>query len=419
MKKFSYIWRMARRRKWSCLLVVLVTMGMTVFMLFYPSVIKNTRKKLNDTYKRITVSGSIEKIGTGDQMAVSGNVWKEMQESGYFQQLYAGSRFYIRTFPKEVLEKEVGNNAFGQKKDIAFQKLLSQFETTNSEGVDGSMKSYNNFAAEDELIRIQDEIRWLEGYGEYSISGEERICIISENWGYDVGDTIPFLTRVWVNENLLEGIIHLKVVGTYPGKVTEFAGVMPLKTMENLTVDATAIQKQAGNYHEWAFGIDQVYFTVKNNQKLDKIKKQIREWKLFSNDFRRVRLDDRKLKEVVEPIKSNLVQLERSYFVFFFMITGIGFLIAFLLVRDRREEHAIMRMLGESRRQVVSEVLVEGSLRCIAGILAGISVIWIMNKRCVQPTACVAILLCYMLGAAGAVLLTVRGNVMEILHEKE
>ena len=79
MKKFSYIWRMARRRKWSCLLVVLVTMGMTVFMLFYPSVIKNTRKKLNDTYKRITVSGSIEKIGTGDQMAVSGNVWKEMQ----------------------------------------------------------------------------------------------------------------------------------------------------------------------------------------------------------------------------------------------------------------------------------------------------------------------------------------------------
>ena len=158
---------------------------------------------------------------------------------------------------------------------------------------------------------------------------------------------------------------------------------------------------------------------MKNNQKLDKIKKQIREWKLFSNDFRRVRLDDRKLKEVVEPIKSNLVQLERSYFVFFFMITGIGFLIAFLLVRDRREEHAIMRMLGESRRQVVSKVLIEQSLLCIAGILSGISVICIMNKRCVQPTACVAILLCYMLGAAGAVLLTVRGNVMEILHEKE
>ena len=124
MKKFSYIWRMARRRKWSCLLVVLVTMGMTVFMLFYPSVIKNTRKKLNDTYKRITVSGSIEKIGTGDQMAVSGNVWKEMQESGYFQQLYAGSRFYIRTIPKEVFEKEVGKKAIGQKKDIAFKKFL-------------------------------------------------------------------------------------------------------------------------------------------------------------------------------------------------------------------------------------------------------------------------------------------------------
>lgn len=80
-----------------------------------------------------------------------------------------------------------------------------------------------------------------------------------------------------VSKTQLEGIFHLKVAGTYPGKITKFAAVMPLKTMEDLTAAATAVHKQAGNPYAWNFGLNAVYFTVRDNQQLDQIKAAITE----------------------------------------------------------------------------------------------------------------------------------------------
>lgn len=80
------------------------------------------------------------------------------------------------------------------------------------------MKACSSFSAEDELVRIREDIRWLEGYDESCLEGDERICIISDRWGYAPGDTIPLLARVPVSKTQLEGIFHLKVAGTYPGK---------------------------------------------------------------------------------------------------------------------------------------------------------------------------------------------------------
>ena len=107
MKAFPYLWHMAWRRKAACLLVVISTMAATVFMLFYPSLIDNTRKRLEETYSGITVTGSIlseDKIAP----AVSGNMWKKMQQSGYFRPLYGSASFVIRTFPKDILKKAPG-----------------------------------------------------------------------------------------------------------------------------------------------------------------------------------------------------------------------------------------------------------------------------------------------------------------------
>ena len=333
MKVFSYLWHMAWRRKAACLLVVVSTMAATVFMLFYPSLIDNTRKRLEETYSGITVTGSIlseDKIVP----AVSGSMWKKMQQSGYFSPLYGSASFVIRTFPKDILEESAGEGVSEQQKLIAFQNLLASFEEEDSGGVSGSMKACSSFSAEDELVRIREDIRWLEGYDESCLEGDERICIISDKWGYAPGDTIPLLARVPVSKTQLEGIFHLKVAGTYPGKITKFAAVMPLKTMEDLTVAATAVRKQAGNPYAWNFGLNAVYFTVRDNQQLDQIKAAITESGLRSNKLVRVRIDDRILKETVGPIESNLAQLEGSYLFFFVMIAAIGFL---LVVKPPKE----------------------------------------------------------------------------------
>ena len=418
MKAFSYLWHMAWRRKAACLLVVVSTMAATVFMLFYPSLIDNTRKRLEETYSSITVTGSIlseDKIVP----AVSGSMWEKMQQSGYFSSLYGSASFVIRTFPKDILEESAGEGASEQQKLIAFQNLLASFEEEDSGGVSGSMKACSSFSAEDELVRIREDIRWLEGYDESCLEGDERICIISDKWGYAPGDTIPLLARVPVSKTQLEGIFHLKVAGTYPGKITKFAAVMPLKTMEDLTVAATAVHKQAGNPYAWNFGLNAVHFTVRDNQQLDQIKAAITESGLRSNKLVCVRIDDRILKETVGPIKSNLAQLEGSYLFFFVMIAAIGFLLSFLLARGRKPEYAVMRMLGESRLQITLKALLEQFVLCLGGVLLGAAAVGIIGQEGFRPGVCAAILLCYTVGAAVAVLLTVRVNVMDILRDKE
>ena len=418
MKAFSYLWHMAWRRKAACLLVVVSTMAATVFMLFYPSLIDNTRKRLEETYSSITVTGSIlseDKIVP----AVSGSMWEKMQQSGYFSSLYGSASFVIRTFPKDILEESAGEGASEQQKLIAFQNLLASFEEEDSGGVSGSMKACSSFSAEDELVRIREDIRWLEGYDESCLEGDERICIISDRWGYAPGDTIPLLARVPVSKTQLEGIFHLKVAGTYPGKITKFAAVMPLKTMEDLTVAATAVHKQAGNPYAWNFGLNAVYFTVRDNQQLDQIKAAITESGLRSNKLVRVRIDDHILKETVGPIESNLAQLEGSYLFFFVMIAAIGFLLSFLLARGRKPEYAVMRMLGESRLQITLKALLEQFVLCLGGVLLGAAAVGIIGQEGFRPGVCAAILLCYTVGAAVAVLLTVRVNVMDILRDKE
>lgn len=418
MKAFPYLWHMAWRRKAACLLVVVSTMAATVFMLFYPSLIDNTRKRLEETYSGITVTGSIlseDKIVP----AVSGSMWEKMQQSGYFSSLYGSASFVIRTFPKDILEESAGEGASEQQKLIAFQNLLASFEEEDSGGVSGSMKACSSFSAEDELVRIREDIRWLEGYDESCLEGDERICIISDRWGYAPGDTIPLLARVPVSKTQLEGIFHLKVAGTYPGKITKFAAVMPLKTMEDLTVAATAVHKQAGNPYAWNFGLNAVYFTVRDNQQLDQIKAAITESGLRSNKLVRVRIDDRILKETVGPIESNLAQLEGSYLFFFVMIAAIGFLLSFLLARGRKPEYAVMRMLGESRLQITLKALLEQFVLCLGGVLLGAAAVGIIGQERFRPGICAAILLCYTVGAAVAVLLTVRVNVMDILRDKE
>lgn len=418
MKAFSYLWHMAWRRKAACLLVVVSTMAATVFMLFYPSLIDNTRKRLEETYSSITVTGSIlseDKIVP----AVSGSMWEKMKQSGYFSSLYGSASFVIRAFPKDILEESAGEGASEQQKLIAFQNLLASFEEEDSGGVSGSMKACSSFSAEDELVRIREDIRWLEGYDESCLEGDERICIISDKWGYAPGDTIPLLARVPVSKTQLEGIFHLKVAGTYPGKITKFAAVMPLKTMEDLTVAATAVHKQAGNPYAWNFGLNEVYFTVRDNQRLDQIKAAITESGLRSNKLVRVRIDDRILKETVGPIESNLAQLEGSYLFFFVMIAAIGFLLSFLLARGRKPEYAVMRMLGESRLQITLKALLEQFVLCLGGVLLGAAAVGIIGQEGFRPGICAAILLCYTVGAAVAVLLTVRVNVMDILRDKE
>ena len=78
-----------------------------------------------------------------------------------------------------------------------------------------------------------------------------------------------------------------------------------------------------------------------------------------------------------------------------------------------------MRMLGESVSRITVKALWEQMVLCAVGIALGAAMVSLTGLGQMEPAICGGILMCYTLGAAVAVMLTVRVNVMEILRDKE
>ena len=139
MKGLSYLWKMARRRKTSCLLVLLFTMASTVFMLLYPGFIESTRSRLAEAYENIEVKGWILNSESYKDPLIPGATWKELVNSGYFSQTAAYNNFLFRLYPKDQLEAQAGKDASDAQQLRAMQHGM--------EGVGGRMYAYSSFAA--------------------------------------------------------------------------------------------------------------------------------------------------------------------------------------------------------------------------------------------------------------------------------
>jgi ABC-type antimicrobial peptide transport system permease subunit len=107
------------------------------------------------------------------------------------------------------------------------------------------------------------------------------------------------------------------------------------------------------------------------------------------------------------------------YLVFFAAVAAIGFVLCFLLVRRRKQEFAVMRLLGETVIQITGKALMEQAMLCVIGIMLGVTAVLVSGLGEFSALTCGGVLLCYSIGSALAVMLMVRVNVMEILREKE
>lgn len=414
MKGLSYIWRMAMRRKTACLLVLLFTMAATVFLLIYPGFIEDTRARLDEAYENIPVQGWILNGESYREPEIPGELWKTLVNSGYFKEISAYGSFPFRIYPKERLMAEAGAGADEAKILRTMQSMLQQ-EKDGRTGFGGTMCAYNRFEACEQLLRIRENITWLDGYDESCLEGEERICILSDEYGYEPGDAVPILAAPVVEGDEMFGIFRIKVVATYHGKITGVNGIMPVTTYEELCSVATTTHQSMGDNRKWNFNLSSFLFTIEDNHKLDEIKDYLVEQNLAGSGGLRAAIDDRILKGTVAPIESNLALLEGLYRFFFVMITAIGFFISFLLARGRKAEYAVMRLLGESRIQITMKALTEQFVLCLVGVAIGA----LIERNSFDGAICAVILLCYTMGAAAAVMLNVGVNVMDILRDKE
>ncbi len=419
MRAITYLWRMALRRKTTCLLVLIFTMAITIFMLTYPNLIQNTRNKLNGVYDSLEVRGWILNSEDFDDPVIPGGILEEMEASDYFSEISVSGQFAVQTIPKDELKAQAGTNATAQEELHAFHKLIQNHDSKDFDGVGGTMLAYNRMEASDGLLRIQDKIHWETSYDERFLEGKEHVCLLSEEWGYAPGDTVHLLARTLIEDRYMEGIIRMKVIGTYPGKVTDFAAVMPIRTYEELCTKATKVHQENDDNIQWPYTFNSLYFTIKENRQLLEAKEYMVGKGFDGTTGLRVAVDDRVLKGTASPIESNLSLLENLYFFFYGMIICIAFFLSFLLAKGRKGEYAVMRLLGEGRWQITLKMLLEQGILCLLGIIFAAVLVGVLSSGSPAFHVCGLVFLCYGFGSAIAVLLTVRVDVMDILQEKE
>ena len=399
--------RMALRRRVSVLLVVVFAAAVTGFLLSYPRLIDRTKVQLEHAYDAITVTGEVLHKDGHSIPPIRQRVWHALRDSGYLL-VYQARADYAAMIPKIhqiamlIPGYEMNDPDLAQALSDLFTKR-KQENKIRQDDPHGKVKGLSDLKAYSPLLQVQIDIKWAEGYDESCFLGDEMVALVPESYGYSLGDTISLAFGVYSGYVPMQ----VKVVGLV-SLAAESSLFMPLKALEQFYEPVS---------ENVEFLLSSLRFSLADSRKTE----AFREWikSVPMGPYVSFKLDDEILHGTIDPIQSNLQMLEGLYPVFFAAVAAIGFVLCFLLVRRRKQEFAVMRLLGETGMQITGKALLEQAMLCVIGVVLGAAAVLVSGLGKFSALTCGGVLLCYSIGSALAVMLMVRVNVMEILRDKE
>lgn len=408
MSSLQMYLRIILRRKTATLLVVLFTAAATVFLLLYPALIRRTEGELDHAYNAVAVSGWVLNAKGYDEPIIRPSLWHKLEDTGMLRQVNVRARLK-GSFPDKASlstlcpDQEPGSEALAQAYS-AYMIQLSDIEVGEhySDPHAGELIGVSSFNSDETLLQQKTIVQWAPGYDESFFLSRENGVIVSDDLGYELGEDIPMAFHMTSYVPY-----RLKVVGLIPGGNRNIL-YCPAYTLENIYIEK--------NWYV-SFFLTKMNFIVDDNRNLDAFKNTIRSAGYSSSLH--ISIDDRTLQGTIGPIQSNLAMLRGLYVIFFVVVGIIGFFLCFLLFRNRRQEFAVMRLLGEKAWQITGKALLEQTLLCLTGVALGAAGVLASGWGAFSAITCSGVLLCYCIGSALAVMLMVRVNVMEILRDKE
>jgi ABC-type antimicrobial peptide transport system permease subunit len=131
-------------------------------------------------------------------------------------------------------------------------------------------------------------------------------------------------------------------------------------------------------------------------------------------------IEDKALMDAIESIQQHLSVMNIIRPIMLALSTVIGFILSYLLTRNRLHEFAIMRSLGTKRLGVYSAFFLEQLLLFLLGVLP-VLIALILNPTWIAyfGWSLVSFILLYALGIVIAIYLMGRSKVLDILFTKE
>ena len=252
-------------------------------------------------------------------------------------------------------------------------------------------------------------IVFYEGYTSEDFAGEEALCVVSK----------PMLRTVDESSNITVqldryGTVEFRVIGYYnKDESAVYASWDALNDVfRNKGVNTTA---------------NSMSFTVADNRQLNELKQMLSEFFAPASTVYQggskpgLIIDDALFRDQVTILERGILLMQIVQTLILLLSISIGCLLAYLNIRTRRLELAVMRSLGTRRGALYTEVLCEHAMFCLLGVaLAILGITMFAAVPNAQQFKLIGIFIfCYLLGVAVAVWQVTSGKIMQTLKGKE
>lgn len=290
-------------------------------------------------------------------------------------------------------------------------------ETTKEASMIGISSFY---VAQDLTENYGGVVHWYDGYGESILATEELVCLVPESMKEEETVEMTFFFKgTNVHGVPFERTVNrsFRVVGYYivEGNSRLYC---PYAVMKQVSAELGARRI-----------INQVCSRLKDNNALPQLRETAAEWFAEPNPaglhtswgrfgyeyyIYAMDIDDVMLRNLEYSMKNSMRLNQLAAAVVFILSAGAGFLTGFLVIRSRKREISLMRMMGGGQVSIFTELALE-QLCCIAlGILVGGSYsMW-------QPVDRLALFgVIYFVGLSVALIVFLRKNLLSGSKEDE
>lgn len=337
-------WR-NRRLTLCAALVVLLCTG---FLLIFAQSLESYRQGLNDSFSRLHATAQIRAAEADGTARLLPEQYRAIVDSGF-----------------------VASHSAMAERRISSQQVLRGLDDPT---IDSALRD------------CLDAVEWNPGYDASVFSGTEAVCLVPD------GQTTESTLHLHIGKQQYA----FTVAGVYGNAYTRREGASvfycPLAVLQDI------------------YGAEELSFTycgleleLQQLDRLDTFKAQMKELGLDSGDTRLV-IHDSQLQTITTQLRRQVRLLETLLPVLLALIAAISGASAFLLLRGRRREAAIMRTLGKPRVCVFGTFLTEIALQALLGAVPGwIAGLLLTDGQALPLRYPASLLLCVLLGGGIAV----------------
>ncbi|NLA86921.1 MAG: ABC transporter permease, partial [Clostridiales bacterium] len=355
-----------RRHARKSVLYFLICVIAVLTLQIYMAGIDRTEKQLRQLPDAMPISASVSSL---DGAKFEGLQIKEKTVDGLLQSTY------VRDLRMTALiSGGIGNRAPGGLGSLTPEEAKTYYANWAVLGAN-TMAAVNGFEP--------DAVTWLPGYGPDFVSGSEEVCVIDKNLmethNLTLGDSVHTELHWYSYDNFgqitlkpLE-LAKLRIVGSVD------MGGAPQRLVVPFEYIRTVFHRK-----ELEFTGASASFYVRDALKLNDFKAEMKTLQLFkvdtsgnaalvvlANKGTALLVNDATFISAATRLQETLALLRGFMPLLAAVLAGIGYFVAYLMIQNRREEYAVLRLLGMSRSNCMGLYLTEIAALTLGGSLFG------------------------------------------------